>query len=245
MDMNYDLKAEMAKLPEPVDKPWPDWDHWRYLLWHDAQKEPPETFTTWRITRHTMLGVGCRVDVAWEQVKDNLKRYSPAMASPAADLLQYEGYDRNMVRLVGRVAFWEKNTGRRVEELGRVLEVGAGFGALRLAFHHLGFHGEYGILDLPEMIIFQTWFLSRFCIPFTPWRPGPCDLLVAYCSLSEMPIDEREKAYKEAKPKSCLFEYSPSYHGRDNIAWFAEKRTEWKGQAMAIINKDMPIEAWW
>lgn len=239
------LKEEMAHLPEPDDAPWPDWTRWRRQLWHDAQEHPAETFYTWNIVHHCMLSSALPADRAWEEVRGNLDRYGPAMSRLYPEARMHEGYDRVLVRQVGWLAFWEECTGRRVEDLDRILEVGGGFGAMRLAVHRLGFRGEYGILDFPEMALLQQWFLERHGLGFAPWREGPCDLLIALCSLSEMPPEQRVKAYNEAKPKSCLFEYSPRYGGWDNLTWFGELNKGWEGEWAAVHYTDMTVEAWW
>jgi hypothetical protein len=234
------LKQEMSRLPEPEQSHWPDWTNWRWQLWHNAQES--EDWIHWPIVHHCFLSDWLPVEELWPLVESKLDRYGPAMA-PLPGMVTLHGYDRNLVRLIACIAFWEQSTGKRIEDLKRIQEVGGGFGALALAIHRLGFRGEYGILDFPEMNLLQRWFLEQHGIPLKLFRDGPCDLLICNSSLSEMPIPEREAVISRAKAESYLFEHAPRYDNWDNAAWFAGFRAGWGGNWNVFRYSDISVEA--
>lgn len=243
--MNADeFRQAMTALPEPPNDPWPKWNFWRHSLWIDGQTKSLEQFTTWAVVNHCFLSYWLPLDLAWEQVKDDLPRYGPAMES-VPNVRTYNGYDFNMIKMVGWLAFWEKCTGRRIEDVERIMEIGGGFGAMRLALDRLGFHGEHGILDFPEMALLQRWFLSQYGIERQEWHSCSCDILIAMCSLSEIPLADRDRIVEQVIPDTCLFEYSPKYDQDDNLTYFNGLREKWGGKNAILVKGDMTTEILW
>lgn len=215
-----DLRAEMAKLPEPEYAPWPDWANFRHRIWHDAQEQPAETWPTWPTVRHNFLSSWLAIDPAPALLHKNQQRYWPATAhAPFEPGDAYGGYSRNLVKQAGWIAFWEQTTNRRVDCLDTIFEFGGGFGATCYICRKLGFTGRYLLYDYPEMLVLQRWWLEREGIAYEIGEPGDkADLFIGLSSLSETTA-----AFRASYPlnaESYLLEWQEHYMGVDNRAWF-------------------------
>lgn len=108
---------------------------------------------------------------------------------------EYSGYpNTNLIHQAYHLFQWERATGLRVSDLGSIVEIGGGYGALALVCHRAGFRGTYRIYDLPELSILQSFYLSEMgvpcqCVSDTGFKYRiehiTTDLLVAIYSLSE------------------------------------------------------------
>lgn len=108
----------------------------------------------------------------------------------AATAGEYGGApNTNLIHQAYHLYQWERASGRRVSELGSIIEIGGGYGALALVAWRAGFRGSYRIYDLAELSILQAFYLSEMGVPAECLSaidaPLRTDLLVAIYSLSE------------------------------------------------------------
>lgn len=103
---------------------------------------------------------------------------------------EYSGApNTNLIHQAYHLFQWERATGQHVSDLGSIVEIGGGYGALALVCWRAGFRGTYRIYDLPELSILQSFYLSEMGVPCecASKVEGVVgrDLLVAIYSLSE------------------------------------------------------------
>lgn len=106
---------------------------------------------------------------------------------------EYGGYpNSNLIHQAYHLYQWERQTGRRVSDLSRIVEIGGGYGAMVRVCRQLGFTGEYVIHDLPVMTDLQHYYLKQTQTDATLYSNIDSvysDLLIALFSLSEMDDD--------------------------------------------------------
>lgn len=206
----------MAALPEPPsDSAPPHWDYWRHDLWTNAQEFPVESFWNWPCVRHTMLVEHFNLGPQLDYLRPDRARWEVGTRNANnADT-------RNLIMQAYHLKLWEDTTGQRVEDLRTIYEFGAGYGALALLAHRMGFRGEYYVYDLPEFVLLQRWFLDQHGIQVhhTTRRPVNADLFVALYSISEVPLALRSDWLSTCQAQSYLLLYSGRFADYDNAEW--------------------------
>lgn len=249
------LKAEMAKLPELTTtlKP-PHWEYWRHQLWQLAQEREPDSFVGWPCVYHTMLVNHWSMEREWEYLLNHgpkLWNHYPLGFGPIIwptvvrphtgypiDYFQGTPYSANMINQAYHIALWENATGQRISQLDTIVEFGGGYGAMALLCHRLGFRGKYVIYDLPEFSLLQQWFLEQEGIDNVQWPKKwgrrNADLLIALYSLSETPVEGRDRFLKLINAKSYIFLFSSTWEAYNNLTYFSQfadsKSLKWHTQ---------------
>lgn len=133
-----------------------------------------------------------------------------------------------------------------ITDFDMIIEFGGGYGSMCRLISNLGFTGEYVIFDLPEFSILQKYYLSSV-------RKKPTNLslltklddlvsfgkscktilLIATWSLSEAPLDVREKFLELVNFDYALLAYQDAFDGVNNNAFFdmlrnKNKEIKWK-----------------
>lgn len=239
--------------------------HWmagRRRLREAVLADDPGALLTWPVVRDTMLVAGerhpyldaevevLRADRAWDE------RWAPATVEdpvgsppPLPGLPQASG---NRVHHAYQFRHLERTAGVAVQDLTGVVEFGGGYGAMCVVAHRLGFRGTYTVFDLPEWSALQRWYVGEVGLPVGE-RPGvqvvsdeddlrtaiagsgPADLFVAMWSLSETPLELRERLLPGGEGFGAwLFGYQAGFEGIDNVAWFEDFRrrrpeVDWSG----------------
>lgn len=121
---------------------------------------------------------------------------------------------------------WQKmNPDLKLSEIETICEFGPGYGASIIVASRLGFRGDYWVEDLDIFHTIRERHLAQRDISCRVHKGvhSQCDLLMAVCSLSESPEDERFEYLARLKPKSWLLVSM----GTDNVllAW-AQKQTD-------------------
>jgi hypothetical protein len=234
-----ELRERMAGL-EPIGSPSSprnSWERHRYELRRHAEKDDPTDFLNWSTMTATMfVGEAEFIRDEYDVLRgsDERQRWMDAIIDPCFGNPQRLSYHPmttgSMVHQAYHLCQWEQATGRRVENLSRIVEFGAGYGAMAVICRHLGFDGDYVILDLPEMSVLQEFYLSNVGVTdaaicpildgVTHYEPGYCDLLVACWSLSETNTEQRELFLESVNPMSWLIAYQPQWDGLDNVEYF-------------------------
>ena len=234
-----ELRDEIRKLEIPPEGEPPYWDYWRNDLRNCILTDEPENYTAWPIIRHTMLMDHLPIDSSWKIVSKNLSRFNieraiepPSVGKP--DL--YNGYSRVMIEQAAHLIQWENKSGKTIDDLDIVFEFGGGYGTMALLFYRLGFGGKYIMYDLPEMCLFQEWFLSQNginVIHHSSLEEMPAllkaDMFIAIGSISETPMDFREKFFLRVPADNFIFRYSRIWGKYDNGAYFENFTKERKG----------------
>lgn len=110
---------------------------------------------------------------------------------------------------------WERmNRDLSLSRIKTICEVGAGYGASLVVASRLGFTGDYYVHDLDVMHDIRERHLAHREVHCRVHRglAAKCDLLVAICSLSEMPLEERDEALQGITTTSFLFAYNVDGH---------------------------------
>jgi len=206
-----DLRAEMSKLPEPPnDSHPPFWPYWQHDLWEHAINDDPENFTTWPCIHHTMLVQFRNMDWRWNELPMRYKKVISDLPSPLFENAIEEGY---------HLYQWEFVTGKKVEDLTRILEFGGGYGQMAWLCRKLGFRGDYFLVDTPEFELLQQWWLDDQGIEAFYGHPyQDPDLYIAIYSLSV--VEPSQRRHKTREADSYLLAYSDHMEDWDNHRWF-------------------------
>lgn len=135
-------------------------------------------------------------------------------------------------------ALWlyESITGRIVSSLGSIAEFGAGYGEMARILRMYNYIDYLHLYDFPELGILQEWYLelhgklldaTYFYDNVDEWVRGvdQPDLLIAQCSLSEVPDLQFREDILDVEPKSLLIRYQVTWDGVNNKKWFTEFAT--------------------
>lgn len=258
-----ELRAAMSALPEPLtDKQPPQWSYWRWQLWqHVVNGDDPARFWEWPCIYHTMLQAHW-VNLVQIEV-ETLYNYPlplPDLLFPPKngvfDYLPNSMFSANLVKQLYHISQYEKVTGKRIADLENIVEFGAGYGAMPLLVHRLGFKGNYHIVELREFSLLQQYYLSNTgevdmekiewhtAIGLFPDNPGglPIDLFIALYSLSE--TDNTTRVFPPFwNIKDHLLLYSNRFAEHDNVALFQEYMEKRGGNWRTWVIEHMPPES--
>lgn len=201
-----------------------------HILDHD-----PGEFIKWPSINGTMFVGDC------DHVEDELmilqmngwRRWEKVMkvegfGAPESELM--EGTSGNIIHQAHHLHVWENLSGKKVEDLDCIVEIGGGYGTLARVVSELGFIGQYIIYDLPEMTALQEYYLGDIPGDFRlisdineliDLQVG-ADLLVGIYSLSEMDIESRWNILENIPAESYCFVYQKIFEGMDNVGFFAD-----------------------
>jgi hypothetical protein len=110
-----------------------------------------------------------------------------------------------------------------LNDLGVIVEIGAGYGVMALLCQRLGFRGDYIIDDLVEYGLLQQFYLTQQDVTNVQWTNAESyhpDLFIALFSLSEIPVNRRHIC----EASNYLIGYKPYYDNIDNMAFFGNIR---------------------
>jgi hypothetical protein len=194
----------------------------------------PSEFLTWPTVVSTMfVGDGSQLREEYTKLRkcSGWFHYERAVQEdgvgcpPISELAP--GMNTNLLHQVYHLSRWEVSTGRHFKDLSSIVEVGGGYGAFAKVCRQLGFSGSYTLIDLPEFIALQEYYLSQTCgtqrIDFVsdPDKlPRWTDLLVANYSLSEMTPQERQPILNHVNANSYLLAFQETYDGINNDDYF-------------------------
>jgi len=227
-----ELKAAIQALPpiEPVE-PAHTWAFWAWDLRQNILNHNPAEFLTWPSVVGTMF-VGNAPYIDFECGKlpfDILKVLEdPGIGKP--DLYEIPENIKpsgNLIHQAYHLLQWEEKTGRLVQDLSTIIEIGGGYGAMAMIVRRLGFTGRYVIFDLPEFNLLQKYYLSNVGIDDVEFQSQiddqtDYDLLIGLYSLNEMSLKVRKTIIDACPAKSYLIAYGAGWGGEDNMGWALE-----------------------
>lgn len=139
-----------------------------------------------------------------------------------------------------------------ISKLTKIVEYGAGYGCMAKLIKDMGFDGSYEIFDIPEFLALQKYYLHstntggnfHFVDQIEKLNNSNPDIFIAMWSLSESPIEVREKFLKSiGKPKYVLIGYQENFESIDNVKYFkgyqeANTDYEWYDCEIAHLPKN-------
>lgn len=197
--------------------------HRESLRWHILNSSP-ENFLEWSTIRATMyVGNAPWLPVEFRELSIRLLGIT-GTAGYGCSI--YADCDTNLIHQAYHLSQWERVTGKRVENLSKIIEFGGGYGAMCLLCKRLGFKGKYWLEDLPELSALQAYYLdsnrSNQGVYFgSPYRYS-CDLFIAIHSLCEISLPEREQVLRGLDANSFLFVFHCEHDHIDNLEWFSQ-----------------------
>lgn len=214
------------------------WQDNRQALRTHLQYSDLSSFLEWSTIRATMyVGYAAAyVPAEYEALKPEWDKWMPVVrwSGFGADAHRSgNGYasDPNLVHQVYHLKQWLDRTGQDLSQMRSIVEFGAGYGAMALICYRLGFKGRYYIIDLPEPVILQRYYLSKTLpeswsrihwLKSQPLVNMSCDLFIGSHSVSEIPVLDRELLLSTVTAKEMLFASSYEFDGVDNQAWFQQ-----------------------
>lgn len=229
---DQEFREAIAALPEPPtgSRP-PYWDYWRHALWHGGQTDDPANFMNWPVVYHNFLFNHWTnvIDEDYRLLQDDWRRWESVVTLPKTGQPKdnYRGsvFSSALIHQASHLARYERQTGKPVHEMGRILEFGSGFGAMALAAHRAGFHGEYVIYDLPEISLLARYFLDAEGVPARFCQDGQLpdddfDLLLCMSSISETEPSFRDGFLASVNAESMMFFYQDRFEAWDNADYF-------------------------
>lgn len=211
-------------------------------IWNDRarqfedrrKKEGIGDFLNWSITQSCLFsGTTFWTDKQYAALDDLLLLAidDPGVGNPSL----YEGHTSgNYVNQAFHLKQWLDRTNLGIDKLGVVLEIGGGYGAMVVIMRRLGFTGKYIIYDLPELCRLQMEYLSaceyREGVKFVSSLDGrtaiACDLMIANCSLSEIPdVSKRLDIINKIYDRECLVTYQSSFYDINNDEFIRQHMT--------------------
>ena len=226
-----ELKAAIEALPpiEPVESAH-TWAFWAWDLRQNILNHNPAEFLTWPSVVGTMF-VGnapytkFEFDCLGEGLRDAI--VEPNFGKPVLYGDMGYGTSGNLIHQAYHLYQWEQKTGRQVKDLGTIVEIGGGYGAMAMIIRRLGFKGRYVIFDLPEFNLLQKYYLSNVGIQDIEFESQTdeqtdYDLLIGLYSLNEMSLKVRKTIINAYPAQSYLIAYGAGWGGVDNMGWALE-----------------------
>lgn len=210
------------------------WDNYRTSLRQHMVNDNFENLLEWSTIQATMF-VG-NAPYIFDEMPDfeymsdkEVRDYVKVVKNPKVGTTNTDNICTNLVHQYYHLKQWLDRTKQDITQMTHIVEIGAGYGAMALIIYRLGFRGMYYIVDLPELVTIQKYYLENTTKDvkgqgIIQWDSLPqyCDLLIASHSLSEMPVNERERLLSQVGAKEYLFASSYEYEGVDNAAWFQQ-----------------------
>lgn len=218
-----------------------DWQRNQLALQGHLKHDKLEDFLNWSTIEKTMF-VG-DVDFVRKEYNELFEVYDLAILKETEignPKLIWGWTSGNLIHQLYHLKQWLDRSKQDISDLSSIVEIGAGYGAMALICYRLGFEGKYYIIDLPELVRLQRYYLWKTIanIDEIYWSSPleSCDLLIACHSLSEMPLSERERLLSQVEANEYLFASSYEFEGVDNATWlreFAESKLSYDWQQYA------------
>jgi len=232
-DINSIMSQKMHKAKEENNSNY--WSVMREVFLHDYNTLPKNRFKVWASVMSVPLMSRYKIfdytNVVMEAVQKD-ERYKFALEDPLVgygnkhDFSIYSLFDdfNTTMNRVYHLAHLIKcgYTPEKLANLDTILEFGAGIGEMAEIIFKLGFKGKYVIYDFPEVSNLQKYLhktLNLNNISYTGDYNDlkPVDLCIGTWSLTEMPLDLREKILRNTlQSKEWLIAYSNKIFNIDN-----------------------------
>lgn len=216
-----DLRERMAALPEP-ERTDDLWTAKRRELRDRVLKDNPSDFLTWPTIVSTM----------WVGEAPYLKAERAAVMAKDPDAYA-ECLDTNDIHQLYHLSQFLDRSRQSLDAMSSIVEFGGGYGALCRLARACGFNGRYRIIDFPEFLLLQEFYLSAHGVEadyltLSQVRLVKADLFVAIRSLSEAEAAVGDRVLSRIRARGYLFNYSGA-RAEDTFTAFAAQNggLEW------------------
>jgi hypothetical protein len=201
---------ELPLISEYYTQQNPIWARNRIAMRNHVANDSIDNLLQWSTVQATMFTVKAYyIDHAYGLLmKDNTNRWMKAIKESDIGLPYRLGKNPktsgNMVNQAYHLMQYEQLSGLSIEDVGRIVEFGGGYGAMPIICRRLGFAGDYHIYDLPEFSLIQDYYLNQMNMADRvyfhhvddagrfPAPPLETDWLIASHSLTEVGKGLRE-----------------------------------------------------
>lgn len=214
------------------------WDSIRYEIREYAKKFDPYSMMSWRPILHT-INIGENPPYLQHEIDTIANtKFDNAISSLIIKLIDtidktlLKQIVANMVHQAYHLHTWEKISGKKIENIENIVEIGGGVGIMRTLWHVLKPTVNYMIYDFEELNLLQEFNVD--------WLAGECDtiyfsrtehnvisdaqadLVIGMWSLSEIPSEEERNVFLKATGDSAsyLFAYQANHENLDNKQYF-------------------------
>lgn len=185
-----------------------------FLNW----KECIETFVVIN-EKNTKIEFDTLDKVYWKNILNESKTGNPMFASFA----QYTSM--NMIHYAYHIDVFQKTCNKNIKDFNSIIEFGGGYGGMCNLIRKMGFTGDYTIYDFQELNLLQKYYLEKeekmektiLTDNFSVFDKK-YDLLIATWSLSESPLEIRDKVINSSN--NFLMASQQNFEGIDNIKYF-------------------------
>ena len=222
------------------------WIEFRRSLRQDILTKDPRYFLRWPVIQYTMFYSGHKSEIETLRQSSSWKRLREGITeNTSGHPVHYKLFPKssgNLIHQAYTLHQLENAYGVRIETLHSIFEFGGGYGSAAQFVFQMGFNGTYTILDLPEFSLLQRYFFSttqnitmndvgtressfdvrlRTDFNMLDEKCSAPDLFLAAWSLSESPIDTREKIFEHiSQPRYYLIAYQDTFQDIDNVSYF-------------------------
>ena len=242
-------------------------DYWakkRSELYEAVTHNDPRNFTNWPVM-YPMFYVADELEFNSLKKRNNWNELSKLLAEDKignpAPYKQFPKSSGNLLHHAYSLFEYLDHSGKKLEATNTIFEFGGGYGSFCRLCYRNGFKGTYIIFDLPEYSAFQDYFLSSLDLNLKIYRNklsteanSVClindlsvldttihaDLFIALWSLSECPLELREKLKPIfTKSPSLLIGFQEKFEVIDNVQYFNNQFNAASGASISAI-KHMP-----
>jgi hypothetical protein len=227
------------------------WLEFRKKVRENIIYKDPRNFLNWPVIRSSMFHEPDRAELKflklspnWLKIKIALKEAPAGNPRPFPGMLSSSGNCiHNAYVLEKFLSFFNLDIGKA----RRIVEFGGGYGSLCRLIYNLGFTGQYVIYDIPEFSLLQEYFLKSWnenislsLEPIAKNRQGIAllsdlkvmqkqlenfntapDIFIATWSLSESPVDLRERILGLVGGSGYIFiAFKDTFSNVNNLDYF-------------------------
>src|SRR3989338_1318503 len=255
------LRAHMGRLPVELptaSTPGPAalWMQYRHDLRTKVLSEDPRDFKKWWVVAFTMGGNIRRKEFNklaqlpfWPEWSEAIAALKSPYQEPYYKLPATDG---TTLLHAYHLAQFKIYCDKEVRDVNFIVDFGSGYGSMCALAYTLGFKGEYVLFDSPEFLLLQEFYLKLHGIDTSKIkfvstlseleqvvgrRRG---LLIGTWSVSETPVEFREKFFTIFNPTDYLIGYQRRVMGVDNNAYFqtfAQRRPDISWHDFPIPNR--------
>ncbi len=233
-----ELRERIENLnPLPDNAPHRSWLSHRISLRDNILNKNPEKFITWPVIKATMF-IGdfepIRLQLEWLLENDKQGFWKQAIEENGfGDPEMFDKTSGNLINQAYYLRRWEGYS-RYVNQLNTIVEFGGGYGAMALICNRMGFHGQYTIIDLPEFLLLQEYYLSnvlddisniQFISTFDDYELDT-DLIISICALSEIDETMKNRFFEQVEFKHHLITFQPDWEDWNNEKYFSDRFNE-------------------
>lgn len=204
------------------------WDNNRKEVRRAILEDDISDFLNWNVIKNTMFYESGQLQ--YEELKSNKRLFQSIKESKVGNPKPYWldsstsgnaiNHAYSMVKLLQKC---------NLTDFNNIVELGGGYGSMCRLFRKIGFIKKYTIFDLPEFSALQKYYLNSVGV-FSENTVLTEDieklgddnlttLLIATWSLSEMPMELRERL-SGIKFDYCLIGFQSEFDGVNNMEYF-------------------------